>query len=505
VITDDTNATPAVTVGRVSHSERQSSSWDIRNAPRNYLSLIAFQISSAAFSFATVWLITRFLGSEGYGGVVAVIAASQVAQVLVNWTSAAVVRFGADEFVETAAIARTFWVRLIILVLNLAAILAVSPFWFAPLAGWLKLTPAMFGLVVAHLIVTVLWVHIQMSLQGAKMIRVQGLLQMLERGLIFAAVLCLAAAHALQLSNVVICYIAAPAVMAVFGLFKVRSLILSRFSVDKAFVKTVLAYSVPLLPLSLVGYFSGSYVDAIFISSFLSTRDLGIYSVAAQINGMVIQFPTLVNGLLVPFFVTLDKEGAGEKLNNYFANALPNLTLGWGMLCSIGALAASFVIPLIFGNEFAQAAVPFWILSTSTVIAMPILCGYGALTHARSITYIAAISTIMAAAANIGLNYLLIPRYGMAGCAWATVLAYLLNTIGFAVLLKARIRMPVSWVFLAIVPNLAGAVVLSISGNGLMAAGAACGLFLLILVLKRRSMRVGFDIMKRLVKMPAGV
>jgi Na+-driven multidrug efflux pump len=93
----------------------------------------------------------------------------------------------------------------------------------------------------------------------------------------------------------------------------------------------------------------------------------------------------------------------------------------------------------------------------------------------------------------------------MAGCAWATVLAYLLNTIGFAVLLKARIRMPVSWVFLAIVPNLAGAVVLSISGNGLMAAGAACGLFLLILVLKRRSMRVGFDIMKRLVKMPAGV
>jgi O-antigen/teichoic acid export membrane protein len=450
-------------------------------------------------------VVTRYLGSEGYGGVVAVIAASQVAQVLVNWTSAAVVRFGADEFVEKATIARTFWVRFLILFLNLAAILALAPLWFAPLAGWLKLSPAMFGLVVAHLVVTVLWVHIQMSLQGVKMIRVQGLLQMLERALIFAAVLSLAATHVFQLSNVVICYIAAPAIMAVFGLFKIRSLILSRFSVDKAFVKTVLAYSIPLLPLSLVGYFSGSYVDAIFISSFLSTRDLGIYSVAAQINGMLIQFPTLVNGLLVPFFVTLDKEGAGEKLNNYFANALPNLTLGWGLVCSVGALAASFMIPLIFGTEFAGAAVPFWILSTSTVIAMPILCGYGALTHARSVTYIAAISTIIAAVVNIGLNFLLIPRYGMAGCAWATVLAYLLNSIGFAVLLKARIKTPVSWVFLAIVPNLTGAVVFSVSGDVWIAAGATFGLFLLILLLKRRSMRVGFDIMKRLVKMPAGV
>ena len=59
--------------------ERQSSSWDIRNAPRNYAALVAYQVLSAAFSFGAVWLITRHLGSEGYGGIVAIIAASQVA------------------------------------------------------------------------------------------------------------------------------------------------------------------------------------------------------------------------------------------------------------------------------------------------------------------------------------------------------------------------------------------------------------------------------------------
>ncbi len=94
-----------------SQDDRRSSGWDIRNAAGNYTALIVYQAGISIFSFAAVWLITRSLGSEGYGGIVAVIAASQVAQVAVNWTSIAVVRYGVDEFIETSAIARTFWTR----------------------------------------------------------------------------------------------------------------------------------------------------------------------------------------------------------------------------------------------------------------------------------------------------------------------------------------------------------------------------------------------------------
>ena len=80
------------------------------------MSLVLAQGGSAFFAFASVWLLTRSLGSEGYGGVVAVIAASQMVQVLLNWTTTAVVRFGVEEFVETGKIARTFWLRFFILV-----------------------------------------------------------------------------------------------------------------------------------------------------------------------------------------------------------------------------------------------------------------------------------------------------------------------------------------------------------------------------------------------------
>lgn len=481
-----------------SASERQSSSWDIRNLLRNYVSLAAFQTASAVFSFAAVWLITQKLGSEGYGGIVAIVAASQVAQIFVNWTGAAVVRFGVDEFVETARIARTFWLRLFVLVINLALVLSLSPFWFAPLSARLKLGPGSFWLVVAHFVVTTFWVHIQMSLQGAKFPRTQGFLQMLERILIFAGILFLLVCQRLEFTGIVLCYIAAPAMMIVVGAVKLRTLIFFRFSLDRQFVKKIVFYSIPLLPFSLIGYFSGSYVDAIFISTFLSTRELGVYSVATQMNGIAMQFPTLVNALLLPFFVTLDKEGSNAKLNSYFTGALPNLTLAWGTICMLGALAGYFLIPKIFGPDFDGAAAPFWILLTSTVIAMPVLCGYAALTHARSVTYIVAITSTLSAITNIVLNYLLIPRFGMAGCAWATVFAYLVSGVGFAILLRIKANMPVSWVFLATLPNLCAALAFSLTGSIGIALAIGCSLFIVILALKWRSVGDGIDIIKRL-------
>lgn len=494
------NPDPAESTVAAAIPDRRLSAWDIRNAPKNYLSLAAFQVASALFSFATVWLVTRHIGSDGYGGVVAVIAASQVAQVFVNWSSTALVRFGADEFIETGVIARAFWTRLGLMAINLAVVLVTAQFWFGPVAGWLKLTWASFTLVVAHFIVTALWIHVQMSLQGAKLQRTQGLLQMVERAAIFAGVVALIILAHLEFYTVVVCYIAAPAIVTVVGLIYLRALVFHSFAFDAAFLKTVLVYSLPLLPFSLVGYFSGSYVDAVFIANFLSTRDLGVYAVATQINGIAVQFPTLATALLIPFFVSLEKEAAEQKLNSYFAVALPNLTLVCGAVGTAAGLAGFFLIPAVFGAEFGAAAIPFWILITSTVMAIPVLCGYAPLTHARSVTYIAAIVAVLSAAANIGLNFLLVPLYGMAGCAWATVVSYLVSTMSFAVLLRWKTRVPVSWVFFAAFPNLSGTAVFWWTGNIWLAVAASLGLFAVVLAVRWRSVGVGIDIMKRLLR-----
>jgi O-antigen/teichoic acid export membrane protein len=450
--------TPEIPVQISATSERQSSSWDIRNAPRNYISLFVFQIGSAFFSFAAVWLITRHLGSEGYGGIVAIIAASQVAQVLVNWTCVAVVRFGVDEFVETATIARTFWIRSIVLVANLLLVAALSPLWFPLLADWLKLTPASIWLVMTHFAVTAFWIHIQMSLQAAKLMRMQGFLMMIERLLIFTGLLALTVAAILTPRSAIVFYIFAPAAMALLGLYTLRNYILARFTVDRAFVRKIVAYSLPLLPFSLVGYFSGSYVDAVFVSKFLSIKDLGIYSVATQINGIALQLPTLANTLLLPLFITLQRESETGRMQNYFRNVLPSLTLLWGLACTALAFIAYFAIPLVFGVEFQAATLPLWILLTASAVGIPVAIGYSALSNATSKTYIAMVAAILSAVTNIVANFILIPRYGIAGCAFATMIAFFVSVCTYAVLLHRGAKMPVSWSYAAFVPCIAGTI-----------------------------------------------
>lgn len=440
-------------------SERQSSEWDIRNAPGNYLSLIAFQAGSSIFAFAAVWLITRHLGSDGYGGVVAVIAASQVAQVFVNWTAVAVVRFGVDEFIDTGRIARTFWVRLAALAINLAFVVGASVWWFGPLAGWLKLTPETYWLVLTHILVTAIWVHVQMSLQAAKMLRLQGMLMMIERLVIMLAIIALLAGAGLSPATAVVSYIAAPLVMIVAGIFVLRRLIFGSFSPDGEFLRKLFAYSLPLLPMAVVGYLGSVYVDAVFISSYLSTTDLGTYAVATQINGVLLQVPTLANTLLLPLFVTLSREDQMARLQKFFDRILPVLTLAWGLVCTLFAFVAAFAIPLVFRPEFEASIVPLWILAVSSGVALPALMGYQALGHSISATNISLWATVCSAIVKIGLIVLLIGTLGVIACSWSTVAGFAAAVIVAGLLLRRRVLIRLSWTNAAMLPVVLGGLV----------------------------------------------
>ena len=492
---DPTGSQTEISQNLSSPSGRQSSDWDIRNGPKNYFSLVLTQIGGAVLSFASVWLVTQYLGSTGYGGIIAVIAASQVAQVLVNWTSTAVVRFGVDEFIETEKIARTFWVRFIILLFNFGLVCLFARFWFPLLQDWLKLSPGTFWLIIVHFAVTALWIHIQTSLQAIKMMRLQGYLLMGERLLIFSALLVLVALNRLDFLTAVLSYIIAPAAMIFAGSFQLKNYIFARFRVDWPFIRKIIVYSAPLLPFSVVGYFSGSYLDAVFVSKYLSIRDLGVYAVATQISGMALQFPTLVNSLLLPFFITLRKESQGQKTERYFKHTLPVIVLFWGVLCTIACLCGYFLVPLIFGAEFTEAVLPLWILLTSSAIAVPVLAGYGSFSTASSTTYISLISAVFAGVTNISFNALLIPIWGTEGCAWATALTYFVSALAYAFLLRKVMKITISWTFFATVPSIGGAILISLTGQPWQAFGICLGLSGLVLYLNRESFFEAFKML----------
>ena len=227
---DPVNPTPT---GRQQSHDRQSSSWDIQNAPRNYAWLVLTHVATAFFSFASVWLVTRGIGSDGYGVIVGIVAASQLVQIFVNWSSTSLVRFGIEEFVDTGQITGSFWSRSLIFLPNLLLAILSSVLWLAPVAKSLKIPDAASWLIVVHLATTGFWLHVQYALQGVKMLRLQGALLAIERAMTFLTLLLAITIGNLTIITALWCYILPPIGLSAIGLLILRPYV----SFEKFFVR----------------------------------------------------------------------------------------------------------------------------------------------------------------------------------------------------------------------------------------------------------------------------
>ncbi|CAN5583461.1 hypothetical protein BH10ACI2_BH10ACI2_12990 [soil metagenome] len=474
-------------------SERRSSNWDIQNAPRNYIWLLIAHGGTAAFSFLSVWLVTKYFGSEGYGGVIAFVAASQLMQIFLNWSSTALTRFAIEEFVETGKITRSFWTRTLIFLPNLLLLILASGAWLLPVSDLLKIPEAAIWLIAVHIVTSSIWLHIQYALQGAKMLRLQGGLLAVERLLIFAGLVIVIFSTQLQWESLLWCYIIPPALMSVVGVWFLRPFIEFRGFYDGPQFRKMMMFSLPLIPFAIVGYLTTSQLDAVFITQYLSKKDLGIYAIASQIYGITLQLPILVNTIMLSMFVSLKATGKDSLVKLFFANVIPSITLAWAFCCGLMALACSVLIPLVFRPEIQASIQPLWVLLSASIMLFPILTGFATLSNTYSKTYISMYASIFAALTNLVLDIVLIPRFGMIGCAWATAISSLVSLSIFYALLRRAELLSSSWVFLAVIPAATSSLVFSFEGMGFWAILVFISLAFLVGYFQRNSLEYTFN------------
>jgi len=460
-----------------SDSERRAAEWDRDASVVNYATILGGQVGSAALAFVSLWLAARILGAEGYGGIVALIAASQlIGHVTLQWTSIAVFRHGCEEFVNEARIASSFWNRLAILGGNLGLVLLAAPWWLPRVQHWLSIPTYGAGLILAHLVATALAVHVQQSLQAAKLPRFQSFAQLVERGSVAAALIAATLFGPVGFRTIALLYVTSPLISSVVGTWRLRSLIFPRASLDPTLIRTMLRFSYPLFFFSLVGYLTTSHVDAIFILRSLSPAELGVYALAYQVAGVFMQVPGLAGSLVMAFFITAGSSGGDKRIERFFKTTLPTVILAGSILAAVAAAAGSVLLGFFFDPSFDEARALLWPLLAAAALAAPVMAAFGPAANARSRTSIPAIAAAVGGATNIGLNLLLIPRYGLVGCAWATVAAFGVSLLVFAVLVPRVMTAPRSWTLSATLPMVVGAAIAWKLGPAPALVGAfACG------------------------------
>lgn len=164
--------------------------------------------------------------------------------------------------------------------------------------------------------------------------------------------------------------------------------------------------------------------DKFILTAFRPLQEVGLYSMAVSFGLTQKLFLSAFEYAWAPFYYANAREPDAPKLfstmTTYGIAVLVLLTAG------LSAIAAD-LLALVVGAVYVPAAdVVTWTAVGVLFQGIYLLTSIG-LNISKRTEYYAA-STITAAVANVGLNFLLIPRYGFLGAAWANATAYALQT-----------------------------------------------------------------------------
>lgn len=164
------------------------------------------------------------------------------------------------------------------------------------------------------------------------------------------------------------------------------------------------------------------YMDKIMIAQIMLDVDVGYYTSAITISAVWAFLPNAMISSFRPTIMELKKEGK-ENLYQRRLTQLYSLIIWMSIIFSFGVFVfADFVIDIFYGKDYAGAVntlrIMVWaeaLAVISTTRSIWILCEK----KNRYVKYYIAIGAVV----NICLNFVLIPRYGIEGAAFATLVS----------------------------------------------------------------------------------
>lgn len=191
------------------------------------------------------------------------------------------------------------------------------------------------------------------------------------------------------------------------------------FKWNSNYLKGAILFVLPLIPHELGGW-AVNLSDRILIERFLSLEQLAIYSLAYQLALGLNMLITAINQAWIPFFYEIaDQPQSVKELKK-------STTFYFIVVIGIGLLLAMFskeIILLMGEQKYIGAAAIFPLVIVAFIINVFYYIYAGAIFYANKTQYIPII-TLCSGLVNIGLNFLLIPRYGYIAAAYTTIIAY---------------------------------------------------------------------------------
>lgn len=196
------------------------------------------------------------------------------------------------------------------------------------------------------------------------------------------------------------------------------------WTIDWALLKQLLVFGLPLVPAYLAGW-TLTFSDRFYLERYADLSQVGIYAVGYSIAGILNMLMGWFNTAWLPYAYSVSTQ---PEVRTFYARIFTYAITLFTLLALGLTVFSSEVLYLLTTPSYYGAArvVPF-IAVAYLFYQMNYLIALGLDLTGKTSYYILIVGT--GAGANLILNFLLIPRFGMMGAAVSTSLSYMLLPI----------------------------------------------------------------------------
>lgn len=203
--------------------------------------------------------------------------------------------------------------------------------------------------------------------------------------------------------------------------YRARDLSVAAWRPKQGVMRNLLRDSWPLI-LSGLSVMISVRVDQVLIGQMLNDKQVGIYSAAARISEVWYFIPFAITSSFLPLLVESKKISEAlyyDRLQR-FCNVQAVIGIAFGLFITI---SAGPLTRLLYGPAYMGSAGVLRILIWGGIL-MPVAGGWTNWMLLENRTKTMFYFQVFGAAANVILNLVLIPRFGVAGSAYATLISY---------------------------------------------------------------------------------
>jgi O-antigen/teichoic acid export membrane protein len=239
--------------------------------------------------------------------------------------------------------------------------------------------------------------------------------------------------------------------------YVMRRYIPIRFS--RPLVTPALAYGIPLLP-HILAVWVLALVDRLILQAYRSSTDVGIYNLAYTISTILVILIVAANqGTIVEFGRAIHNEAARTGLRRVVTLQFSVTVALAAAIALLGPVAVALLLPPSYEPAAGYIG---WLVLGNLAFCLYFLPVSG-MTIFSGKTRWMWLATAGAAATNIALNFVLIPRIGVAGAAYATVIGYGVLLVTITVMARS-FQPPGIYDWLALTAVAAGAAAAYVGG-----------------------------------------